>query len=121
MEDNKPKAAEIIHHLKEYFNTTKDLVLLTLTEKSSTALSKITFGIILTIISAFFLLFASTALALALSDYFGNSYAGFLLVAALYMFIILLLWTTRNVWLQKTLTNIFIRIFLKKGDDNEDR
>src|SRR5947199_243260 len=119
MEENKTDAEDILHHIRDYFKTLYRLTTLSLTEKASITIGEITFVIVLTIFFCFFLLFGSIALAFVLASYLGSKWAGFLVVSGLYLVLILILWFTRKVFIEKYLINFYIQLFLKDDEESE--
>ena len=103
------KIEELASHTKDYIKAQIDLAKLTAAEKISLLLS----GIISGIIAAFFfilvIVFGSVAAAYALSAWIGAGYAGFLIVAAFYLVVGMVLWLTRDRLIRIPIMNSIIR------------
>jgi hypothetical protein len=116
MSDLFAKAEELTGHVKEYINTKIEIAKLDIAEKGSRIISNMVAGIIVAILFVFVLVFASFAGAYALSEWIGNTYAGFLIVAGIYLLIGVVVWVTRTRILQIPIMNAIIRQ-LFSGDD----
>ena len=114
MEENNPKnkndLEEIINEVKSYVGTTAELYKLKASEKGAEIACLAIINIVLGIFASLILLFASIALALCLSSYFGKMYIGFLLVAGLYTFFSVIILLTKDKWLKGSLTDSIIRV-----------
>ncbi|OQP55923.1 hypothetical protein A4H97_20255 [Niastella yeongjuensis] len=106
-------------HVKEYINTRVELTKLQIAEKTSLIISQL---IAITIVALFFLLFlifGSIAGAWALSNWIGKPYAGFLIVAGIYLLLGIIVWIARGRFLRYPIMNAIIRQLQKKDDNNE--
>jgi hypothetical protein len=107
---NKPELDEILNEVKSYVGTTLELYKMKASEKGAEIASIAIINIVLGIFAAMVLLFASIALALCLSSYFGKMYLGFLLVALLYAAFSVIILLTKDKWLKGSLTDSIIRV-----------
>jgi len=103
---------------KEYVNVKIDLIKLNLAEKTSSIVADTAATLISAIIFLFFLFFASTGLALFLSSVIGKSYAGFLIVAGIYLIAGLVIWYSRAKLIQVPLMNAIIRQLFADNREN---
>ena len=118
MEKAFAKVEELADTIKEYVNTRIDAVKLNAAEKSSAVISNIIAGLVVVSFFMLFFLFASIALAFGLGDWIGKTWAGFLIVAGLYLVIGIIVWTARVKIIQLPVMNE-----LKKqlfGEDHEE-
>ena len=110
----------ITDHVKDYINTRVELTKLHLAEKTSQVISQL---IAITIVALFFLfvlVFGSIAGAWALSNWIGKPYAGFLIVAGIYLVLGIIFWVARGSLLRYPIMNAIIRQLQKKDDGDEN-
>ncbi|MBC7744393.1 MAG: phage holin family protein [Flavobacterium sp.] len=117
MNEKTEKDPGLITNIKEYVNIRKDLAYLTIAEKASGAAAGIAVGSILGILGFFVILFANLALGFYLSEIIGNTYAGFLILTGLYLFISLIVFFTKDKLIKKPIENGVIKSLFK--DRNE--
>ncbi|MBK8610686.1 MAG: hypothetical protein IPL84_12300 [Chitinophagaceae bacterium] len=75
-------------------------------------------GLIVAAIFMFFLVFGFIALALGLGDWLGKPWAGFLIVAFLFLLVAIIIWFARVKIIQLPVMNALIKLFFK--DDYEE-
>lgn len=85
------KIEELIENLKLYFVTTIELIKLEITDRFSAMLATLISKVIIGITVFLFALFLSLGISFYLSEYFGNNYMGFGLVAGFYLLMGLIL------------------------------
>lgn len=108
---------ELLIKLKEYLHTRMELGKLTMIEKGVyLAANLISNGLVLLFLSLSFLL-ANLGLGFYLSEVFGNSYSGFLLLAIFYLVITLLIFFTKERILERRIMNGMVKKIFK--DDEE--
>ena len=121
MEENKEKNIEdIFQDAKDYIDTRIEHIKLTAVEKVSKIIADLitNAAVIITFVLAF--LFASFTLALYLSDVFGSYSAGFGCVAGIYLLISIIVFLTKDKYIEKLLVNLFIRKYFDKVADKDD-
>jgi|SRR5688572_14167366 len=109
MEKSKPELEDIAEDLKSYVNTTLELYKLKATEKGAEMASQVIINLVLAVMAAMVLLFASFALALLLSEYFDRMYLGFVIVAGVYALLGMIVYLLKNTWLKGTLVDSIIK------------
>jgi len=119
MEKAYAKIEELADNVKEYINTRVESVKLTAAEKSSVVIANIIAGLIVAVVFFFFIIFAGAALAFGLGEWIGKTWAGFLIVAGLYLLIGIVVWTARERIIRMPIMNALIKQ-LFKNDDEED-
>ena len=119
MEKAFTKVEELADNLKEYVNTRIDAVKLNAAERSSSIIANIVAGLIVLAVFMLFFLFCSIALAFGLGEWIGKTWAGFLIVAGLYLIIGIVVWTARVKIIQLPVMNALIKQ-LFRDDDEED-
>ena len=102
----------------DYINTRIEEVKFELAEKSSELVANLVAGLTVAVMLLFFVLFASIALALSLSKWLETSWAGFLIVALLYLFIGLCIWLGRRMFIQLPVMNSIIKQLFKQDEED---
>ena len=104
---------------QEYVETQVQLLKVQAAEKVSSLMANIIASVILSLFLLVFLLFASVALAHVLSDWIGRSYAGFLIVAALYLLTGYVVFKNKERMLRRPILNAIVRqLFSEKPSEN---
>ena len=119
MEKAYAKIEELADNVKEYINTRVESVKLTVAEKTSVVIANVVAGMIVAVVFLLFIIFAGTALAFGLSEWIGKTWAGFLIVAGLYLLIGIVIWTAREKIIRLPVMNALIKQ-LFPNDDEED-
>lgn len=119
MEKIVAKAEELAGTVKEYVNNRIESVKLNVAEKSSAIIANLVAGAIAMAVFFFFLLFAGIALSFALGDWLGKTWAGFLIVAMLYLLLGIIIWSARTRLIRLPVMNALIRQLINK-EENED-
>ncbi|OSZ77623.1 hypothetical protein CAP36_14720 [Chitinophagaceae bacterium IBVUCB2] len=112
------KAEEMADNVKDYINTRIESAKLSVAEKSSKLMANAMAAIIVTAILFFFFLFAGIALSLVLGEWVSNTWAGFLIVAALYLLIGLIVWSCREKIIRLPIMNALIKQFFADDEEN---
>ncbi len=121
MQENKEKNLEdLLSDAKEYVDDKIAYTQLYLVEKiSKTVADAITsLAVIICFLMAF--LFASVTLALFLSDVLGSFTRGFGCVSLIYLVIAILVYLTKDKYIEKGITNFAIRKYFNKLADKDD-
>lgn len=116
------KVEEMAGHFKTYLNTKIDQVKFGVAEKTSTLISVIIAGLLIGLLFFMFIFFTSIAAALFLGEWLQNRWMGFLIVAAIYLFICLIIWVARERLLRLPIMNAMIKqLFTNDENDEEDK
>lgn len=121
MEENKEKGLEdIFLDAKAYIDTRIEYTRLSAVEKGSKIFADLitSAAVIICFVLAF--LFASFTLALYLSAVFGSYAAGFGCVAGIYLFLSIIVYLTKDKYIEKHLINMFIKKYFDKVADKDD-
>jgi len=121
MHENKDKGIEgLVDDVQSYLETRAEYTRLYLVEKASKIFADLVTSttVIVCFILAF--LFGSVTLALFLSDVLGSSTRGFGCVSVVYIILALIVYLTKNKYIEKAITNIAIRKYFDKLADKED-
>lgn len=121
MEENKEKDLEdIFLDAKEYIDTRIEYAKLSAVEKGSKIFADLitNAAVVVSFILAF--LFASLTLALYLSEVLGSYAKGFGCTALIYLFISVIVYVTKDKYIEKVLVNMFIKKYFDKVADKDD-
>jgi tetrahydromethanopterin S-methyltransferase subunit C len=117
MKEQKDQDNGLISNIKEYANIRKELAMLTIAEKTSTAAAGAAAGSILAILGLFVFFFGSLTLGFYLSEVIGNTYSGFLIITVFYLIVALIVYFTQENMIKKPIENGVIKKIFK--DRNE--
>jgi fatty acid desaturase len=120
MEKAFARVEELADTIKEYVNTRIESVKLSAAEKSSAVIANVLAGIIVAVVFLFFIVFASLALSFGLGEWIGKTWAGFLIVAGLYLLFGIIVWAARGKIIRLPLMNAMIQQLFKKDEEDED-
>ncbi len=118
MEKAFTRAEEMAGTIREYINTRIESVKLSTAEKASKIAANLLAGIFAVIVFIFFMIFTGIALALILGNWIGQTWAGFGLIALLYLVIGMVAWIARGKLIRLPLMNALIQQLF--NDDEED-
>jgi hypothetical protein len=107
----------ISNDVVEYINLQKDLVKLQITEKSTDIISNVITYIILAIVGIFALMCLTVGGAMAINELFNNSYAGFLIVAGIYILLGIIIYVSRKALITDKIADALANILI--NDDSE--
>lgn len=119
MENTFAKVEELAETVKDYVNTRIESAKLGIAEKSSVVIANVIAGFIVAGVFMFFVVFGSTALAFGLGEWIGRTWAGFLIVAFLYLLIGIIVWFARIKLIQLPLMNAFIKQLFSENDEED--
>jgi hypothetical protein len=102
---------QFVSHIREYIDTRKDLLVLNVSEKVSTAAAGIVSSVILGIAGIFILFFASVGIALWLGNAIGNTWSGFFYVGLFYALLALIIYSIRNSVIKMQIMNNLLKKF----------
>ena len=113
------KTEELAENIKEYVNARIEAVKLNAAEKSSAVIANIIARLVVTTLFFFFIVFAGISLSLLLGEWIGKTWAGFLIVAGLYLLIGIVVWAAREKMIRLPMMNALIKQ-LFRDEDEED-
>ncbi len=112
--DEKASSIETLYeHIEAYSKTSLDLYKLKAIEKTAEVSSNLASNVIVLAIISFFILFVNIGIAIWLGELFGKMYYGFFIVAAFYALTCLVVYSFRNKWIIKPISNSIISQALK--------
>jgi hypothetical protein len=106
--------------IKDYINTRIEYIKLTTAEKTATMVANLAAGLFLAGIFLFFLVFSGVSLSIVLGQWIGQLWAGFLIVAFLYLLIGFLLWILRGRIIRLPVMNALIQQLFKKDEEDQE-
>ena len=97
-------------HLKEYLNLQKKLVLTTVSKKGGDVVYTLVLAVAFFMIGWFFLLIFSMGLAFGIAALLNSLFWGFMIVAALYLLVGVLIWANRDRILKTPILTMFLKL-----------
>jgi fatty acid desaturase len=113
MEENINSIESLLTKATEYGKTSFDLVKLKALEKTANVVSSYIPHMLVLMVIAVFLLFSSLGLAYWIGEIIGKIFYGFIMVAAFYGVLAVVLHFFMHGWLKKKFSNYFINQILK--------
>lgn len=103
------KLEALTENLNNYVKTNLELIKLEATERTCFIGSKLIVNLFLALVGVFLVLFISLGAGFYISNYFGNNYSGFIIVAGFYFIIGLILVLGKKTLMEQPLRNRIIR------------
>jgi len=119
MEKVYAKIEDLADTAKEYINTRVESIKLTVAEKTSVVIANAVTVLAVAFVFFLFIIFGSVALSFGLGEWIGKTWAGFLIVAGLYLLIGIVVWIGRERIIRLPVMNALIRQ-LFHNEDEED-
>ena len=121
MEDKKEKDIEtLLLDAKAYIDTRIEYTKLSAVEKGSKIFADLITNAAVIICFLLAFLFASFTLALYLSEVLGSYARGFGCVAGIYLLLSIIVYLTKDKYIERVLVNLFIRKYFDKVADKEE-
>jgi len=122
MQENKEKSIEDLYDdAKSYLDTKVEYTRLYLVEKVSKIFADVVTNALVVICFVLAFLFGTFTLALFLSDVLGSYTKGFGCVALIYVFLALIVYFTKDKYIEKAIINFTIKNYFNKlADKDED-
>jgi len=121
MQENKEKNIEaLIEDAKDYIDTRVEYTRLYLVEKVSKIFADIVTNVTVVICFMLAFLFGTFTLALFLSDVLGSYARGFGCVALIYVLLALIVYYTKDKYIEKAIINFTIRNYFNKLADKDE-
>lgn len=117
MEKAFAKIEELADTIKEYVNTRVESVKLNVAEKSSVVIANVVAGMVVAVVFFFFMIFAGIALSFGLGEWIGKIWAGFLIVAFLYLLTGVVIWKARGRIIRLPVMNALIKQLFSNDDE----
>lgn len=121
MQENKEKDLEdLVEDAKGYVNTRLEYTRLYLVERGSKMFADMVTNVTVAICFLLAFLFGTFTLALFLSDVLGSYTRGFGCVALIYILLAMIVYFTKEKYIEKAIVNFTIRRYFNKLADKED-
>jgi len=121
MEEKKEKnIEELISDAKSYVDTRLEYIHLKSVEKGSKLFADLITNTVVVMCFLLAFLLGTITLALYLSEVFDSFVAGFGCVAGIYLFLSIIVFLTKDKFIEKILVNMFIRKYFSKIADKND-
>lgn len=121
MQENKEKSIEELYEdAKGYIDTRIEYTRLYLVEKVSKIFADLVTNAVVVICFILAFLFGTFTLALFLSDVLGSYARGFGCVALIYIFLALIVYYTKEKYIEKAIINFTIRNYFNKLADKDE-
>ncbi|RZL18817.1 MAG: phage holin family protein [Pedobacter sp.] len=121
MQENKEKSIEDLYEdAKSYLDTKVEYTRLYLVEKVSKIFADVITNALVIICFVLAFLFATLTLALFLSDLLGSYTQGFGCVALFYLLLALIVYFTKDKFIEKAIINFTIKNYFNKLADKEE-
>lgn len=118
MEKAFAKVEELAGTLKEYADSRIEFVKFNAAENSSGVIANVLAGIVVAVVFLFFIGFASVALSFGLGEWIGKTWAGFLMVAWLYLLIGIVVRDARGRLIRLPVMNVLIQQLFNNDEEN---
>jgi len=120
MSDEFNRIESLLGQAKEYVNTRLAQFKLSVAEKISKTMATVIAGLVAALVFFLFLVFAGIAAAIALGQWTGYMWLGFLIIAALYLLLAIVVWKAKDRLLALPIMNAIIgRLFDEEEVEDE--
>ncbi len=121
MQENKEKSIEdLVEDAKTYLQTRGEYLRLYLVEKVAKTVADLVTNTTVIVCFVLAFLFGSVTLALFLSDVLGSFTRGFGCVSLIYIALAVIVYLTKDKYIEKAIINIAIRKYFDKFADKEE-
>lgn len=121
MSEEFKKIESLLEQVREYANTRIDRAKLSIAEKTSGTMAVVIAGIATALVFFLFFVFAGIAAAIALGQWTGKVWLGFLIVAFVFLILALILWKLKDRLITIPIMNaIFRHLFNNEEEEPED-
>lgn len=120
MSEEFKKIETLADQLKDYVNTRLSQAKLSIAEKVSKVVSVVIVWLMSALVFFLFLVLISVAAAIAMGQWLGSLWLGFVIVAVLVLLFGLLLWLARDRLVRIPIMNTLIQALFEKDEDEED-
>ncbi|WP_343530652.1 phage holin family protein [Pedobacter sp.] len=121
MEEKKEKNIEdLASDAKSYIDSRLEYIHLKSVEKGSKLFSDLITNTVVVVCFLLAFILGTVTLALYLADLFGSYVAGFGCVAGIYLFLSIIVFLTKDKFIERILVNMFIKKYFDKIADKDD-
>lgn len=115
MENSSTTIEKLIEKIEVYATTSLDLFGYNLVYKSAGMMSAIAVKLAITFVVVLSFLIASIGLSLWIGEQLDKVYYGFFIIAIVYLFLALILFIFKNIWIKRPVSNFIIKQTLKEN------
>lgn len=119
MSEEFKKIESLLEQLKEYANTRVAQLKFSAAQKLSKTIADLVAALLAGLVFLAFLFFGSIAAAIAIGDWLGKLWLGFLLIAGVYGIAAIIIWRAKDRILQIPLLNYLIKLWLTNDAEDE--
>lgn len=119
MEDKELDPQDIIDKVKDYIEVRKELAVLSAVEKGSQLFANLVTDGLVVLLIVLSVLFGSLAVGFYLSELIGNTYSGFLIVTGFYFVLAIIIYATKDRYLERHIISAVIKRFFRERKDEE--
>lgn len=120
MQEEKEAQSTFFEEIKEYISVRSKIFSLQIAETAANLISNLISNAAALLFFIIFFVFASIGLAFLVGQWVDNTAGGFFIVAGFYLLIGIVIWAIKGTYIERPLTNIFIRNFFKGTEDDEE-
>jgi ABC-type multidrug transport system permease subunit len=111
----------LLGQAKEYVNTRIAQFKLSVAEKIAKVMATVIAGLAVALVFFLFLVFAGIAAAIALGEWTGKMWLGFLFVAGVYLFLSIIIWKAKDRLLSIPIMNAIISRLFDEHDKEDEK
>lgn len=119
-ESNEKTIEDLVTDVKGYLNVRVEYLRLYAVERASKIFADLVTNVVVVVSFILAFLFGSVTLAFYLSTVFGGYTAGFGAVAILYILLAVIVFVTKDTFLEKAITNFAIKRYFSKLEEEEE-
>ena len=119
MSEEFKKIESLLEQVKEYVNTRVAQFKFSIAQKLSKTIADLVAMILAGLVFFSFFFFGSIAAAIALGDWLGKLWLGFLIIAGIYGIAGIIIWKTKDQLLQIPILNSLIKQWFTNNDEDE--
>lgn len=121
MSEDFNKIESLLGQAKEYVNTRIAQLKLAVAEKLSKTIATVVAGLIAALVFFLFIVFAGIAAAIALGQWTGMMWLGFLIIAAVYLILTIIVWKAKNRLLAIPIMNSIIKNLFDEEEEKDEK
>jgi hypothetical protein len=105
------KAEKLVDHIKDYLQTSAELIKLKAVDKLAAGFSSIAVSLVLLVLIAWVIILASIGAAFWISEGMGDGYSGFFIVAGFYVLVSVIVYLSKDTVIRKSIAHKVIDHF----------
>lgn len=117
MENTFARVEELAGNIKDYINARIDAMKVTVAEKTAAVIANLAAGTFAVFVFLLFIIFSGIAVSFGLGEWIGKTWAGFLIVAFVYLLLGIITWKLRRRIIQLPVMNALIKQLFENDDE----